>query len=127
MSFGVADTAVLLICAALSSMGMGGGSILILYLVSRYGMPQLEAQGISLLYFIPLSFASAAVYVKKGYIKLSRLAPVLTGAVLGALLGRAMLFFLDTDLLRRMFALFLTGYGVITVVSALKKDDNRCC
>ena len=40
--------------AVLASMGMGGGSILILYLTLMAGVPQREAQGMNLLFFLPI-------------------------------------------------------------------------
>ena len=44
--------------AVLASMGMGGGSILILYLTLMAGVPQREAQGMNLLFFLPIGAAS---------------------------------------------------------------------
>ena len=44
--------------AVLASMGMGGGSILILYLTLIAGVPQREAQGVNLLFFLPIGAAA---------------------------------------------------------------------
>ena len=38
---------------ALGAMGLGGGSVLILYLTLCAGLPQLQAQGINLTFFLP--------------------------------------------------------------------------
>ena len=39
----------------LASLGLGGGMILILYLTIFAGMAQFEAQGINLIFFIPIA------------------------------------------------------------------------
>ena len=39
----------------LASMGLGGGMILILYMTLIAGMEQLTAQGVNLLFFIPIA------------------------------------------------------------------------
>ena len=39
----------------LAAMGVGGGMILIVYLTFFVGVPQLSAQGINLIYFIPIA------------------------------------------------------------------------
>ena len=44
------------------SLGLGGGGVLVLYLVLALGMPQLKAQGINLLFFIPCAALSSIVY-----------------------------------------------------------------
>lgn len=44
------------------SLGLGGGGVLVLYLVLALGMPQLKAQGINLLFFIPCAVLSSIVY-----------------------------------------------------------------
>ena len=52
--------------AVLASMGMGGGSILILYLTLMAGVPQREAQGMNLLFFLPIGAASLWLHWRQG-------------------------------------------------------------
>ena len=47
-----------LVSGVVSGMGIGGGSILILYLTLFAGMAQQQAQGINLLYFLPTAASS---------------------------------------------------------------------
>ena len=36
-----------------ASLGLGGGMVLIIYLTVFVGMPQIQAQGINLIFFVP--------------------------------------------------------------------------
>ena len=44
-----------LACGVLSGFGIGGGSLLMVYLTAWVSMAQTAAQGINLLYFLPTS------------------------------------------------------------------------
>ncbi|MCL2300088.1 MAG: sulfite exporter TauE/SafE family protein [Firmicutes bacterium] len=46
---------------ALGAMGMGGGGILVIYLTLALGTPQLQAQGINLLFFLPCAAISLVI------------------------------------------------------------------
>ena len=63
------DNPVLMIVAGLlagvvSGMGIGGGSLLIIVLVSFFGVEQILAQGINLLYFLPTAAAAIVIHIK---------------------------------------------------------------
>ena len=47
-----------------SSLGLGGGGILVLYLTVFQGMNQTEAGGINLLFFLPVAAVSIAIHLK---------------------------------------------------------------
>ena len=46
----------------LASMGLGGGGILIIYLTIFAGIEQATAQGINLVFFIPISIVAILIY-----------------------------------------------------------------
>ncbi|MEE0930959.1 MAG: hypothetical protein UIM53_08165 [Acutalibacteraceae bacterium] len=46
----------------LGSMGMGGGGILVIFLSLCTDIPQANAQGINLLFFIPIAILSVIMY-----------------------------------------------------------------
>ena len=52
-----------------SAMGVGGGSILLLYLTAFAGCDQLSAQGINLVFFLPTALCAIIVHLKNGYVK----------------------------------------------------------
>ena len=89
--------------AVLASMGMGGGSILILYLTLMAGVPQREAQGMNLLFFLPIGAASLWLHWRQGRVDKTAVRQFLPT-------GLAML--ADESLLRRGFAVFLLLIGL---------------
>ena len=74
------------VTGVLSGFGIGGGSLLLIYMTSFAGVPQNIAQGINLLYFLPTAAASLPTHVKNGYIEKAALAP----AILAGLAGTAL-------------------------------------
>ena len=47
-----------------ASLGLGGGMILIIYLTLFAGVPQLQAQGLNLVFFIPIAAVSLYFHTK---------------------------------------------------------------
>lgn len=50
--------------AVLGSMGLGGGFVLLIYLTAFAGVDQLQAQGINLLFFLPIAATSLLLHAK---------------------------------------------------------------
>lgn len=71
---------------ALGAMGLGGGGILLLVLVS-YGIPQMVAQGVNLLLILPVGLLGLFFHRKNGLTDLSSAWPLILGGVPGVLLG----------------------------------------
>ncbi len=57
------------ITGVLSGFGIGGGSLLLIYMTSFAGVEQNLAQGINLLYFLPTAATALPAHVKNGYIE----------------------------------------------------------
>ena len=49
-----------LVCGALSGIGVGGGTLLMVWLTAIGDVAQTEAQGINLLYFLPTALCAVA-------------------------------------------------------------------
>ena len=58
-----------LLSGIIGAMGMGGGAVLIIYLTLFASVEQLTAQGINLIFFIPIGITAILIYAKKGKIK----------------------------------------------------------
>lgn len=96
----------------LSGFGVGGGSLLLIYLTSFAGLPQDQAQGVNLLYFLPTAGAALPAHFKNGYVDKAALLPaILTGLAATALAAWAATA-LDTGVLRRCFGAFLLLIGL---------------
>ncbi len=100
------------VAGLLSSMGFGGGSVLIIYLVNFLDLPQKQTQGINLLFFIPCAIISVISYKKQKMIDFRRTLPITAFAVIGAVLGFIALNFIPTHLLSRFFGGNLLIFGL---------------
>ena len=96
----------------LSGFGIGGGSLLLIYMTSFAGVPQNLAQGINLLYFLPTAGAALPAHFKNGYVEKGALAPALLAGVAGTGVAAWAATSMDTDLLRRCFGAFLLVIGL---------------
>lgn len=102
-----------LLAGIFGSMGLGGGSVLIIYLANYLGLPQKQAQGINLIFFIPCALLSVITYIKSGMVSLRRTLPITFFAVLGAIAGFIILNFIPTDILSKLFGGFLVAFGLV--------------
>lgn len=95
----------------LAGLGVGGGSLLVLWLTLALGMDQPQARIINLLFFIPGALIACLFRWKQGCIHLKKLLPaIVAGCVaagIGSLLGRN----LELHILKKLFGglLLLTG------------------
>lgn len=105
----------------IGSMGFGGGGILIIYLVVFAGYPQVKAQGINLIFFIPLALVSVIIYTYKKEIKYKEILPVIVGGILGTIPSIYLLNFLKTEYLSKIFGLFLIGSGIFSIINIKKR------
>lgn len=112
-----------LVIAVLSGMGVGGGGLLVIYLVLFEGAEQIAAQGINLAFFIIAAAASTVFNAKKRKIRwgitLIMSASGIVAAYFGALVAGA----IDPTLLRRIFGGTLVMGGAASLLSSLKKKD----
>ncbi len=97
--------------AVLTGMGVGGGSLFVIYLTFFRGTPQLEAQALNLAFFLVASLASIPVHLKKRTIHTRLLVVLVLTGVLGSLASRAVAPFVDAAGARKLF-------GVLLLVSA---------
>ena len=101
-----------LLSGAAAAMGLGGGMFLLIYLTALAGMPQLEAQWVNLLFFLPIGSLALVYHVKNKLIEKRAILPAvlagLAGACLGVLLARS----LGGGTLSKAFALFLGVIGL---------------
>ena len=96
----------------LSGFGVGGGTLLLIYLTTFAGIAQNQAQGINLLYFLPAAGAALPAHFKNGYVEKSVLLPAILAGLAAAALGAWAATGLDTTLLRRFFGGFLIVIGL---------------
>lgn len=96
----------------LASMGLGGGFILVVWLTLAEEMPQRAAQGVNLLFFLPIALLSLIFHLRNGLINKALVKKLALGGVLGAVIGTYGAQLIDNGLLRKLFALFLIAFGL---------------
>lgn len=101
-----------LITGVLSGFGVGGGTLLMIYLTSFAGVAQQAAQGINLIYFLPCSAAALVSHFKNKLVDKSVAIPAIIAGVLTTLLAALLATAVDTALLKRLFGGFLLLVGV---------------
>lgn len=95
-----------------ASMGFGGGFILIIYLTVFVGVDQITAQGINLLFFLPIAFVSLIIHHKNKFVQWKKLIYLIPGGLLGILVGVWISSHINVDFLQKMFAYLLIFVGV---------------
>ncbi len=99
------------VTGVLSGFGVGGGTLLLVYLTAVAGMEQHLAQGINLLYFLPAAALALPNHWKNGYIEKKLLIPAISAGLVCAAGGAWVASGLDTALLRKGFGVFLILIG----------------
>jgi len=96
----------------LSGFGVGGGTLLLLYMTALAGVPQTQAQGINLLYFLPAAAASLPTHWKQGFVDKKAVLPAVLTGLAGTGLAAWVATGLEVELLRRCFGGFLLYTGL---------------
>lgn len=96
-----------LACGVLSGFGIGGGSLLMVWLTAVLSLEQRAAQSINLLYFLPCALCALIFHVKNRQVILRAVIPAALSGALCAIGGALLAQQLSPDLLRRLFGGFL--------------------
>ncbi|MBQ9974457.1 MAG: sulfite exporter TauE/SafE family protein [Oscillospiraceae bacterium] len=96
----------------LSGFGVGGGTLLLVYMSAVAGMDQHLAQGINLLYFLPAGLLALPSHIKNGYVEKPVLVPAIAAGLICAAGGAWAATAMDVALLRRCFSVFLIAIGL---------------
>ena len=96
----------------LGSMGLGGGGVLIIYLSLFTKTEQLRAQGINLLFFIPIALISVIIYSFKGLIKWKIIYKIILFGIVGTFLGWGAATVLGAKYTAKVFGALLVVMGI---------------
>lgn len=101
-----------MICGVLSGMGIGGGTLLMVWMTAVSGIEQTMARGINLLYFLPTAAVSLYFHKKNGLLSSEVILPAVVAGCLTAAFVGIMARNMDTDLLGKLFGGFLLFVGL---------------
>lgn len=101
-----------LMSGIIGGMGLGGGAVLIIYLTVFKHVEQLKAQGINLLFFIPIATLAVVIYAFKKQIKWRVTLPLALGGILGAVGGFFLTDIIGGNFTAKLFGGFLILLGI---------------
>ena len=100
------------LCGILSGFGIGGGSLLMVWMTAVLQMEQRTAQAINLLFFLPTAAASLIFHVKGKQVEWKASIPAMLAGIVTAALSAGLATTLDSSLLRKIFGVFLLFVGL---------------
>lgn len=112
------------ISGMLGALGLGGGSVLILYLTLFAGLEQVQAQGINLVFFVPCALLAVFLYARKGLIARPLWLPAALFGLAGALLGSWLSGLIGSDALQKLFGILLLLFGLKEIFHRKQKDSG---
>ena len=109
--------AALLVATALgflSGLGIGGGSLLIIWLNLVLGMDQADARSLNLLFFLPAAAVSCCFRWKQGTLNLRKILPAVAAGCISAIVGFRLSQITEPDIMRKIF-------GWLLIVTAVRE------
>lgn len=113
-----------LFSGVIGAMGLGGGAVLIMYLSLFTDTKQLTAQGINLLFFIPIALVSVIVYSLKKKIKWKTVIIFAISGLLGTFLGWWLAGIIKAQIITKIFGGVLAIFGIKEIFT--KRNKNSC-
>ena len=113
-----------LLSGILGAMGLGGGSVLIIFLTGFLGTEQRQAQGINLLFFIPIATLSVIMYHRQKLINLKEILPVALPSLAGAVCGFFLLEHISAVAVSKIFGTLLIYMGIRQLLTKSKSTSG---
>ena len=111
----------------IGGMGMGGGTILIPALILFAHIDPKFAQRINLLSSIPMTIFALIVHIRNKNVVFSLVIPIAIFGVLGAIFGSFVANYLSSQLLRKIFGIFLLIIGCLEIKKGLCNHKKEKC
>lgn len=96
----------------LSGIGVGGGSLLILWLTLIMNMPHAEARGINLLFFLPCALVACFFRWRQGVLEPKLVFPGILAGCISAAIFCWLGIKLDSQILKKLFGILLLFTGL---------------
>lgn len=117
-----------LIAGVIGSLGMGGGTVLILLLSVYSGIEQHIAQGTNVIFFAPMAITAIIMFIKQKRINFKIAIPICIWGLIGATIGANISSKMNVGVLRKFFGGFLILIAIYQIYSSFKmykKEKNR--
>ena len=96
----------------LSGLGIGGGSLLMLWLTLVLGMDHISARGINLLFFIPSALIACLFRWKQRTLQWKQILPAIIAGCAAAAVFSWLSMYLDTPAIKKLFGILLIATGL---------------
>lgn len=96
----------------LAGLGVGGGSLLVLWLTFIAGFPQQTARSINLMFYIPAALIASLIHRKKGRVNIRQLLPAIISGTAAAIIATILGHHISTDLLRKLMGILFLVVGL---------------
>lgn len=109
----------------ISGFGIGGGTVLMVYLTAVLSLPQRTAQGINLLYFLPTAAAALLIHRKNSYLEKKAILPAALAGCISAAVFSFIAMYLEVGLLKKLFGGFLIVTGISEILKKPKTQGKN--
>lgn len=106
-------------------LGVGGGLVMVPFMVLALGRSQHVAQGTSLLVIVPTAVAGMIALRKRGYVSFKHAALIALGGIGSAFLGAAVALELAPEVLEKTFGAFLVVMGARTAWQGWRSTPKK--
>ncbi len=109
----------------IGGMGMGGGTILIPALILFTNIDPKIAQSVNLLSSIPMTIFALIIHIKNKKVEFSIIKSIAIFGVLGAICGSFLANYISSNILKKVFGIFLFIVGCIEVKKGICMKKNK--
>ena len=113
------------LAAVLGAMGFGGGSVMLLIQTVFLNTNQYKAQGINLLFFIPVALVATLFNTVKKSIPFEKILPLSVGGMVGSAAGIFIALKLGKATLSHVVGIVVLLLGLREIISVLKTALER--
>ena len=113
-----------IISGMIGGLGMGGGTVLILFLSLFLDIEQHIAQATNIVFFVPTAISAIIVSIKNKNINFKMALPICLWGLLGAFVGSYISMKMEVSLLKKCFGLFLIFIAIYQTYEYIK-DKKR--
>jgi uncharacterized membrane protein YfcA len=97
--------------------GSGGGTILVPSMVFILGMEEHKAHATAILVILPLTMLSTVIYLKNSYVDWPIALRIISGGLIGSVIGAKLLNKIPSSVLRKIFG----GFMIIAAIRMVLK------
>lgn len=108
----------------LSGIGVGGGSLLILWLTFVVGMEHSQARLLNLLFFLPSAIIASVFRWKQGKLDIHSILPAILCGCIAAAVGSTISMHINIEMLKKLFGGLLIITGIRELMYKPKKKEH---